>query len=285
LRHFGVLICDFILCNLIFAFNIKGGLMKYYLVCNWKMNPYSFNKAKELIISYNKLFRSKKKKSKKNLIEIIICPPYLYFQLVDERRSKAIKLGAQDIFWESKGPYTGKISARMIKEFGAEYVIIGHSELRRLGDTENLVNMKIREALKRNIIPLVCIGYDNYLKELKSVVNSFSADEINRMIFAYEPIEAIGTGMPASIQEVERAVKEMKKTIYKRFRRKYFLGLVRLGGKKSFIPRPPILYGGSVNPENCEMYIHNIDIQGFVIGKESLKPESIKKIAEKIASY
>ncbi len=258
--------------------------MKYYLVCNWKMNPSSFDKAKDLILNYNKLFRSKRGK-KNNDTQIILCPPYVYFQLLDEKRSKNIKLGAQDIFWEGAGPYTGQISAKMVREFGAEYVLVGHSELRRVGNNEEIINVKIREALRKHIIPIVCVGYSDHIKETKSIISNFSAEEVNRIIFAYEPVEAVDTLNPASFEKVSKSVREIKKIIFGRFKRKNFWGLINIGGKKRLIPRPAILYGGSVNPSNCEQYLYNADISGFVIGRESLKPENIKKIAEKMEKY
>jgi len=268
----------------LFSNNLKRRAMKYYVVCNWKMNPSSFDKAKGLIDCYNKTLRSRKSKNG-NTVKLIVFPPFVYFQLIDERRSKAIELGAQDIFWKGSGPYTGKISASMVKEIGAQFVIVGHSSLRRLGDSEEVVNMKIREALKKNLTPIVFVGTYDYAKETRSVSSNFSAEEINKMIFTYEPVEAVGTLNPAPSDKVARAIREIKKIIYKRFRRKNFWGLVSLGGRKYLIPKPMILYGGSIDPNNCETYLHDTDVGGFVIGRESLKPKSIEKIIEKIENY
>ena len=259
--------------------------MTYYVVCNWKMNPSSFDKAKEFIGHYNKIASSKKGAKAKNAVKLIVCPPFVYFQLFDEKRSRRIELGAQDIFFKDAGPYTGKISSKMVKEFGAQFVIVGHSALRRMGDNEEIVNIKIRESLKKGLTPVVCVGTFDYFRETRNIINSFSAEEVNKMVFAYEPIEAVGTLHPASPEKTAKVVREIKKMIYKRFKRKGFLGLVNLGGKKYLVPKPPILYGGSVNPANCELYLHNTDISGFVIGAESLRPEGIKKIVEKIEAY
>lgn len=256
--------------------------MKYYIVCNWKMNPASFDRARELIFSYNKLFHSPRKREKANKIEAIVCPPFLYFQLLDEKRSKAIKLGAQNIFWTSSGNHTGQISAKMIRDFGGEFVLIGHSELRRVGDDDKIVNAKAREALKKNLTPIVCVGFSDLAREVRNIVNNFSAEEVNSMIFAYEPVEAVGTGKAVLSERVKKATYEIRKIIYRRFKRRSFWGLVQLGGKKHLIPHPPILYGGSVDNSNCSGYIEKSDIDGFVIGKESLNPEGVKKIVKKI---
>ncbi|MDD5731810.1 MAG: triose-phosphate isomerase [Patescibacteria group bacterium] len=252
--------------------------MRYYFICNWKMYPSSFGKARALLADYNKFFTPTKKENWINK-KIVVCPSAPFFQLFDEKRTHTIKLGSQNIFWKSTGNYTGQISARMAKDFGVEYVIIGHSELRANGDTDILVNLKIKEALKYYITPIVCVGHKDYLRETLNVLNDFSSDEVNKMIFAYEPIEAIGTNNPEDPEKVEKAVRQIKKLIYQRFRKKLFVRMFGLGGNKNNIPKPAILYGGSVNLQNYKKFLSIPDLSGFVVGRESLNPSNIKEIA------
>lgn len=242
------------------------------------MYPSSFDKARSLLADYNKLFVATKKENWINK-KIIICPPAPFFQLFDEKRLHTIKLGSQNIFWKSAGNYTGQISARMAKDFGAEYVIIGHSELRSSGDTDLIINLKIKEALKYYITPIVCVGYKDFLRETLNILNSFSAEEVNKMIFAYEPAGAVGGAAPADPAKVEKAVRQIKKLIYQRFRKKFFVRAFGLGGNKSSVPKPAILYGGDVNLQNYKSYISIPDLGGFVLGRESLNPANIKEIA------
>jgi len=260
----------------------KGGLMKHYIVCNWKMSPSSFAKTKVLVAQYNKVLKPSKKAKIGNEVDIVICPPFLYFQYIDEKRNKHLKLGAQNVFWQGKGPYTGQISAAMVKEFGAGFVIVGHTELRRLGDTEEMVFLKIREVLKQGLTPIVCVGYSDWLKEVRNLITNFSAEEINKMMIAYEPREAIGSETALPAQKVAHVTYTIKKLIYKRFKRKRFLGIVGIGSQKELIPKPPLLYGGGVTAENFMSYINEGGVQGFMVGRESLKPDSIAKMSQKL---
>lgn len=251
--------------------------MRYYLICNWKMNPSSYDKARTLLTAYNKILSSNKRERWANK-RVVVCPPYLYFHLFDEQRARMIKLGAQDVFWKSGGSYTGKVSAKMAKDFGVEYAIIGHSELRIMGDNNLIVNLKIKEALRNGITPVVCVGYKDYRIETRNIVGAFSAEEVNRMIFAYEPYDAIGSKNPASVDRVALSIRQIRKVIVRKFRRKAVLKFVGLGSKKDIIPRPAILYGGSVSVENYKEFLTIPDLNGFVLGRESLKPQSVNEI-------
>ncbi|MBI2448172.1 triosephosphate isomerase [Candidatus Microgenomates bacterium] len=246
------------------------------------MSPSSFAKAKGLMAAYNKALTGRKNQKSQGKAEVIICPPFLYFQMVDERRSRLMHLGAQNVFWKGQGPYTGQISARMVNEFGAEYVLVGHSESRRLGDTDVIVATKVREILKNNMTPIICVGYKDFVRETKSIVNNFSAEEIGNMFFAYEPIGSIGTLKPAHPEQVGKAIRSIKNIIFRRFRRKYFFGMVGIGGSKNMVPQPVVLYGGSINGENFRDYLEMSELSGFIIGRESFRPESLKKMVQKI---
>lgn len=253
--------------------------MKYYFICNWKMYPSGFAKARLLLGDYNKLFAPTKKEKWLDK-KVVICPPAPFFQLFDEKRIRSVKLGAQNIFWKSSGNYTGQISARMAKDFGSEYVIIGHPELRANGDTDLIVNLKIKEALKYYITPIVCVGYKDFIRETQNILNSFASEEVNKMIFAYEPLAAIGGSSPETSERVERAIRKIRKLIYQRFRKKFYVKMFGLGSGKNDVPKPAIVYGGSVNAQNYKNYTSMPDLGGFIFGRESLSPENIKKIVD-----
>ncbi len=248
------------------------------------MNPSSFDKARSLLSAYNKILSENKKEKWANK-RVVVCPPYLYFHLFDQMRSRMIKLGAQDVFWKSSGSYTGKVSAKMAKDFGVEYAIIGHSELRVMGDSNLVVNLKIKESLRNGIIPVICVGYKDFRVETRNVVNAFSAEDINKMIFAYEPHEAIGSDNPASVDKVAYSIRQIRKTIFRKFRRKAVLKFVGLGSKKDIIPRPAVLYGGSVNIDNYKNFLAIPDLNGFILGRESLKPNSVSEIIVNIDKH
>jgi len=245
------------------------------------MNPASYAKARTLLGEYNKAFGSEKREKWINK-RVVVCPPSVYFQVFDEERKAIIKLGSQNMFWKSSGSYTGQISAKMIKGFGGEYVILGHGENRALGEHEGVINLKIEEALKNYITPVVCVGYRDYIKETKSIVNYFSAEELNRIIFAYEPSRFVGSSNPADPADVAESIRNIKKIIFKKFKQKYILGIINLSGKKRLIPRPAILYGGDVNISNYKSYTAIPDLGGFVVGRESFYPENIKEIIKNI---
>ena len=241
------------------------------------MNPSSYSKARSLLADYNKVFTLEKRERWTNK-RLVVCPPSIYYQLFDEQRKLNIKLGGQNIFWKSSGSYTGQISAKMLKNFGGEYVILGHSENRALGEHDGIINLKIDDALKNYITPIVCVGYRDCLKEARSVINYFSEEELNRIIFAYEPHGAIGSSSPASPENVALVMRKIKKMIFKKFKEKYIFGAINLTGKKRIIPRPAIIYGGSVDINNYKNYLTIPDLGGFILGRESFNPQNIKEM-------
>ena len=162
--------------------------MKDLIVANWKMNPSSFKEAK-------KLFDSVKKTKSKNA-EVVICPPFLYLPLL-----KGATLGAQDVFWEEKGAFTGEISATQLKDLKVEYVIIGHSERRRyFGETNEAINKKLKKVLETGLKPIFCVGENEsedkamvLEQQLTQSLMGISRDNAKHITIAYEPVWAIGT--------------------------------------------------------------------------------------------
>lgn len=248
--------------------------MKYLIVANWKMNPQSFAKAER----FCDLIKKKLKKSRK--AEIIICPPYLYLPIVKQLR--VIKTGAQNCFWEEQGAYTGEISLAMLKDLKCKYAIIGHSERRRfLNETNQMINKKIQTALYAKITPILCVGEKQEEKQgnktiavlksqLESALKGISKKQIGNIIFAYEPVWAIGTGNACSADEGHVIRLLLQKIIAEKYSRQ-------------IAQKARILYGGSVNSSNVEEIIKQAGFQGVLIGKASLIPKEFIKITEKVA--
>ncbi len=246
------------------------------IIANWKCNPSSLKEVK-------KLFNSLRKGLKKNNFDIVICPPFVYLDWVKQQNSK-IKLGTQNFFWENppagKGAFSGEVSAIMLKDLGVEYAILGHSERRKFfKETDEMVNKKIKIALSSDIKPIFCLGESKEEKErgknlqilknqLKEGLRDVSHSDIKKIIIAYEPIWAIGTGKPASIEDVSSSILYIRKIISEVFNKKT--------GKDI-----KILYGGSINSKNAESYLNQPWIDGLLVGGASLDPKEFLGILKK----
>lgn len=211
-------------------------------------------------------------------VEVVLCPPYTALAAVrDVIRESPILLGAQDMHWEKSGAFTGEVSAEMLLDFGCKYVIIGHSERRQLfGETNESVQRKVRSALSAGLSPILCVG--ERLKEretgltervvqeqLQSGVRGLDSPEIRRVVVAYEPVWAIGTGKtatPAQAEEVHRFIRGLLRDLY----------------DTSVAEEIRIQYGGSVKPDNVSALMHEPDIDGALVGGASLDVESFVKI-------
>src|SRR3989344_5631877 len=166
---------------------------KKIVVGNWKMNPLSLKEAEKLFANIAKSVSNIKK------IEIVICPPFLYLGKLKSAgwRTKKVILGAQNAFWREAGAYTGEISAEMLYDIGARYVLLGHSERRAMGESNKEINGKIKASLAAGLRPIVCVGesvrdenhgYFNLVKtELEECLSGVSKDSISKIIIAYEP--------------------------------------------------------------------------------------------------
>jgi triosephosphate isomerase (TIM) len=205
--------------------------MKTLIVANWKMNPLTLAEAKGLFASLARAIRNVKK------TEVVVCPPFVYIPQSD-RMKYELQMGAQDCFWEEKGAFTGEISPLMLRDIGCRYVIIGHSERRKYQrETGEMINKKIKAALAAGLKPILCIASLNQLKkELKDIPE--------KIIIAYEPLSAIGTRRPCSLEKA--------------------------GKMRKLIKASQVLYGGSVNPQNATDYILKAGFQGLLVGGVSL---------------
>ncbi len=226
---------------------------------NWKMNL-SLEQALELarsVVIYDG-------------VEVILFPPCIYALKVKETVAQGVHVGVQNMFYEDKGAYTGEISAYMLNSSGIEYVLIGHSERRKyFGETDEDVNRKLRKALEYGLKAIVCVGETLEQREKgeafsvvrKQVETAFEGiDDLERIYIAYEPVWAIGTGVNATPEQAQ----EMHE---------YIKSIVNV----------PVLYGGSVKPENAKELLSMKDVDGVLVGGASLKAQSFNEIV-RIAS-
>ncbi len=240
---------------------------------NWKMhktNPEAVRLVKQL--------RSRLEKKPARKSKVVIFPPFTALAPVaEELKGSSILLGAQNLFWEEEGAYTGEISAKMIKSTGAKWVIIGHSERRQyFQEDENTVNRKIRIALKNKLKVILCVGEkleereenltkDIVLNQVEWGLKGFTPEELKQIVIAYEPVWAIGTGKtatPEQAQEVHAFIRDILGTLFEE----------EVGQRMS------ILYGGSVKPENAEGLLAQPDIDGALVGGACLKADSFHRI-------
>jgi len=245
-----------------------------YFIGNWKMfgDFNSFNIIKSINRSYKKI----KIKGKNN--KIILCVPNLLINYFKKKlNSNNIILGAQNCSsHESYGPYTGSVSAHMLKNAGARYIILGHSENRNEGETSHLIKRKIFSALKENLIVIFCIG-ENFLEKRKGKTFSILSKQINdsidkkfnlkKIIIAYEPVWSIGTGKIPKENDLKKTLMYIKIFFKKKFKTRKF---------------PLTLYGGSVNSKNIKNFSNIDEIDGFLIGGAS---QSSKKFIDIIKNY
>jgi len=247
-------------------------MKKLYLFGNQKMN---FNKREEIINYFKDI--NKISKYSKNQIGIAVSSPYLYLAEKFLKKSK-VYYGAQNCHYENKGAFTGEQSVPMIKDFGCKICLVGHSEVRVInGDTHEKINSKIKALLKENVRPIYCFGEtkeqrDNGLtkktiktqfdEELKDV----SREEIKKIIFAYEPVWAIGTGenaTPKQAEEIAKFIKEHLAKIYDITEGEIIL-----------------LYGGSLKPNIAKEIFEKTHIDGGLIGGACLKVSEFKQIID-----
>ncbi len=242
--------------------------MKPLIVANWKMNPVTMKEAEEL---FNSVFECVK--NIKNT-ETVICPPFIYLPLL-----KGLTLGAQDCYWEEKGAYTGEVSVAMLKEMGCKYVIIGHSERRKIfNETNQNVNKKLKSVLEEGLIPIMCIGETEQEREQEKTEEVLKQEltegfegisNVSNLVIAYEPIWAIGTGNPCDIEEA----KEMNLLIKRIISKLYNLAVSK---------KIRILYGGSVKANNAEGYLKQVEFDGLLVGGASLSAQEFVDLIKKI---
>jgi len=242
-------------------------MKKPIIAANWKMNPATIQEAKQLFNSVKRGIKNIKN------VEIVICPPFVYLSAIKPFSHKTIKLGAQDLFWEEKGAFTGEISPLMLKNLGCEYVIIGHSERRKLGETDEMINKKIKAASRAKLKPILCIGeteeerkqgktFQVLKNQFKKALNNLTIKQFSNLTIAYEPVWAIGTGNPCLPSEAKKVLLFLKKNL----------------------KNTPVIYGGSVNSANARQYIKEANFDGLLPGGASLNPKEFIKIVKNVTN-
>ncbi|MEG8945987.1 triose-phosphate isomerase [Rosettibacter firmus] len=241
---------------------------------NWKMN----NDINSSVTLINEI---KKGLNQKNInVKVIICPPFTSLETAYALiKETPIKLGAQNMYFEKSGAFTGEISPLMLKSVGCEYVILGHSERRTIFmESNQLINKKIKAAISNGLNPIFCIGETLEEREAGKTFNvvetqireglaNLSEQELSNLIIAYEPVWAIGTGRnatPEQAEEVHKFIRDLIANLY----------------SKEFAEKLIIQYGGSVKPENSKDLMSQPDIDGALVGGACLNAESFIKIIE-----
>jgi len=240
---------------------------------NWKMNK-TVDEAVDLVRSLKEKLAS----GPVDDVDVVVCPPYVDLVSVrDVIAGSKIGLGAQNVYWEDAGAYTGEISAGMLLSAGCGYVIVGHSERRQyFGETNATVNKRLKKAFAAGLVPILCVGERLEQRQAgitRAVVEiqvreglaDISADQVKRMIIAYEPVWAIGTGInatPEQAQEVHRFIRELLADMF--------------GEDVANAVR--IQYGGSVKPANAAELMSQPDVDGALVGGASLKADSFYEI-------
>ncbi|HEC33058.1 MAG TPA: triose-phosphate isomerase [Candidatus Kaiserbacteria bacterium] len=246
---------------------------KKLMVANWKMNPLS---VKDAIRIFSGI---KQTASRLSNVQTVIAPPYLYIdELSRLYKGHRISFAGQDVFWEKEGSFTGEISSQMLKNSGAEYVIVGHSERRALGESDTEVNKKVLAATKAGLIAILCIGESNrdhkngthlsfLTSQLEEALNDVPKSRLSNIIIAYEPIWAIGKN-----EEEAMKPEELYETVL--FIRKIIVSLFG----KSVALRIPILYGGSAESGNTEKLLTRGMVDGLLVGHASLKVDEFSNM-------
>ncbi|MGE5174533.1 MAG: triose-phosphate isomerase [Betaproteobacteria bacterium] len=234
---------------------------------NWKMNK-TMVEARDLATKLAPLVSRVKDR------DIVLAPPFTALSAVAVAiNGTNIALSAQNLFWEDKGAFTGEISAEMLLDLGCKYVIIGHSERRQyFGETDETVNKKLRQALHKGLLPIVCVGEllsereagkanEVIDRQIAGALKGVTAAEMQKVVIAYEPVWAIGTGKtatPDQANEIHAFIRQKVKSLY----------------STEVAESLRIQYGGSVTPDNISSLMAKPDIDGALVGGASLKPES-----------
>lgn len=247
-------------------------MRKYVIAGNWKMNN-TPSETKEMIEAMKPLVKDA-------ACDVVICAPFVDLTAaIEAAKGSNIKIGAENVHWAEKGAFTGEISAKMLKEVGAEYVIIGHSERRQyFGETDLTVNARLKAALAAGLKPIVCVGEtleerelgiteEVVAKQTKIGLKDVTAEEAKGIIIAYEPVWAIGTGKTATDDQANEVNGVIRGVLAKMFGADVAEEMV-------------IQYGGSMNAGNAEGLLAKEHIDGGLIGGASLKPADFAVIVK-----
>jgi triosephosphate isomerase len=246
---------------------------KKLIAANWKMykNP---PQTKDFFKDFLSMVSSHDRD------EIVVCPPYVdIYAAIESAKGSKVAVGAQNVYWKDEGAFTGEIAPQMLVAIGCTHVIIGHSERRQyFGETDDTVNLKLKAALEHGLIPIVCVGEvleereaglteDVLRRQCMRAFNALSAKKAAKLVVAYEPVWAIGTGKTATPEMAADAHVLIRGEAKKAFGDEFGDGL-------------RILYGGSVKPENAKALMSQEEIDGALVGGASLDAKSFAAIVK-----
>lgn len=239
--------------------------MKKIIIANWKMNL-------DLVSSQDFISNLKNYIINNNQVDVAICPPFVYLSILSNLlKDSQIKVGAQNMYFREEGAFTGEVSPKMLVDLKIDMVILGHSERRQIfQEKDEEINLKIKAAIKYNLIPVFCVGEDlatrekgqaeeHVKKQILAGIKDLNKNDIEKLIVAYEPIWAIGTGKICSGEEANKIIKMIREIVGEKVR---------------------ILYGGSIKSGNFSEHIKYPDINGGLVGGASLSFDEFYKIIE-----
>ena len=251
-------------------------MRKPFVAGNWKMNTDSHSSislAKDVAAGTSEIAGHK--------IDVAVIPPFVYLQSVARTLSaSSVAVGAQDIYTEKQGAFTGEISGSMLKDIGCTYALCGHSERRHvIGETDELVNKKVSAAISGGLLPILCVGElleqrkaelteEVVTRQIKEGLSGLNAAKVSAVTVAYEPVWAIGTGLTATPQQAQEAHNLIRKLLGERY-----------DGRLAEDIR--ILYGGSVKPDNAAELMGQQDVDGLLVGGASLKTDDFVAIVRR----
>ncbi|MFZ3054733.1 MAG: triose-phosphate isomerase [Minisyncoccales bacterium] len=243
--------------------------MKPLIVANWKCNPLTLKEGEELVERIEEGINGF------NSAEVVICPPFVFLPFLIQRSD--LPFGAQNCFSGDKGPFTGEISIKMLEEIGVKYVIVGHSERRNtFKETSEEINLKLLRALDSSITPILCIGesreerqngktFNVLTEQLEKCLLGVSKDNSSKIVLAYEPVWAIGTGESANVSDIGEVRVFIREFLSNKF------------GKEN-CEKIRILYGGSVDSNNIHSFVAEARMNGALVGGASLKANEFLKL-------
>lgn len=253
---------------------ISNGMKKQkkLIVGNWKMNPQSLEEAKKIVTSVKRIMRGVKKTN------VVLCPPFVYLPILTSSVGNSLFLGAQDANHEVLGAFTGEVSFSELPQFKVDYVIVGHSERRKMGESDELINKKVRAVVGDDMTAILCVGesfrdhngdFYNFIKQqIISALKDVPRKSLDQVVIAYEPIWAVGAKISVNPQDLH----EMSIFI-----RKVLKDLCGISGDNI-----KILYGGDVDRVNADVLVRDGNVSGLLVGRESLRVKDFIEIIKLI---
>ncbi|HBD24657.1 MAG: triose-phosphate isomerase [Candidatus Zambryskibacteria bacterium RIFOXYD1_FULL_40_13] len=248
--------------------------VKKLVVGNWKMNPTSLEEAKKLVLSVKRSTRNLKR------TEVVLCPPFIYLSAVSGFTGENIFLGAQNANHETVGSFTGEVSFAELSQFKVDYVILGHSERRKMGESDELINKKVRSVVGGGMNAIICIGestrdsngdFYGFLKQqILSSLKDVPKKLLGQIIIAYEPIWAVGAREAISPRDLHEMTIFIKKVL------KDLCGVSADGTR--------ILYGGDADRVNADELVKEGNVSGLLVGRESLNAKDFIEIIKLVDS-